>query len=119
VAFDDAYAAPMDRVLCTVFNASGEQNGIPAPILHPQNGSVDVVLTVITRRPGMDEDFIPGGNPGSNVERLFVSYRDLIYKPQKGDTVTWNLRNFDVFEVTVDQVGGAVLKLRANGTVFP
>ena len=116
MAFDDGYVAPMDRALCTVFNVASPLQGIPAPVLHPQDGSPDITLTTIDRKPGMDEDVTPGGNPGTNVSRLFISYRDLAYKPQKGDKITWNQKNFDVFDVRVDLCGAAVIKMRSNGT---
>ncbi len=118
MAFDDQYVAPMDRSLCTVFNVASPNNNIPAPVLHPQDGSPDITLTTITARPGMDEDFIPGSLQNTNVERLFVSFRDLSPIPQKGDTITWNQKNYDVFEVTADRCGGAVLKIRSNGTAL-
>ena len=87
--------------------------GIPATFT-PQDGSGAQQITGIIRTPAMAEDYLPGGNPGTSVVRLFVRFVDLTPKPQHGDTVTINGTTYNVFEVEADVVGGAVLKLRTK-----
>jgi hypothetical protein len=85
--------------------------GIPAT-LQRQDGSTPEEILGVIQRPGLSEDFTPGGSQGVSAVRLFVNFADIQPPPQHGDTVTLNGITYVVTEVEADTNGAAVLKLR-------
>lgn len=102
----DQLAASNDAKLISALGGS------KAATVHPRDLSQDFAIPGIIKNPAMEEDFIPGSSQGVSVVRFFVQLSSLEVIPQKGDTATLNGIEYDVFDVIVDQVGGATLKLR-------
>jgi hypothetical protein len=71
-------------------------------------------ITGIIARPGMEEEFIPGGPSGVSVVRFWVDYNSISPQPVIGDAITINGVSYTVGAVDVDVEGGATLKLRRN-----
>jgi hypothetical protein len=83
--------------------------------LQPQGGGPAVAFTGIVKNPGIEEQFQPGGSPGTTVLRFWVDFSNMATKPAVGDTVTVNGTVYDMGRPPeVDVEGGAVLHLRAR-----
>ena len=80
-------------------------------VLYPQTGGT-INFSGIFEPPAMLEEIMPGA--GVAVVRFFCRFVDLNPLPQIGDVVSINSVTYDVFDVLVDSMGGASLKLRIN-----
>lgn len=94
-----------------------DEFGIPATLL-PQSAVGAIPFVGIVDRPAFGEENLPGSLSGTNILRFWVDFQAMPTKPQKGDTVTVNGINYDLFEVVADHdpQGGATLKLRKNAS---
>jgi hypothetical protein len=85
-----------------------------AAIFTPQSTGEPQAISGVIANPAMYEDYTPGSLQAVSVIRLFVRFADISPSPQKGDQISINGANYDLFEVDADPGGGAVLKLRLN-----
>lgn len=105
----------LDQACISTFQLTDDSGTPITVILHPQSGGPDIPLQVIEESPAFAEDYVPGSSQNVSVMRLFVRFVDISTPPQKGDTVSVNGVNYDLFEADVDREGGATLKIRRNG----
>lgn len=84
---------------------------VPATF-HPQ-GFPDVDITGIIKAPSLDEEQLPGSASGVNTVRFFVRWVDITPSPKIGDRITLNGVLYNVYRVSVDESGGALLILQS------
>lgn len=90
----------------------------PTLTVHPKDGSADVVLAVVPKNPGLEEDYQPGTEQNVSVLYLFVHPVAGTRATVHGDTATYATTDYDVVQVDVDREGGQTIKMRRRGQRF-
>src|SRR5690348_2712710 len=73
----------------------------------PQDGSGTKEIDGIIKEPALEEDTL-----SPSVVRLFVKFTEISPNPKNGDVISINGQHYEIADMDVDPVGGAVLKLR-------
>lgn len=110
MAFSDLSQA-VDDICLSAFGLNGDGVSIA---FTPQDGSGTQNIDGIVKKPPLEEEYLPGRNPGAAVMHLFVRFTEITPNPQRGDVIAIGARTYVVADVTVDTAGGAALKLRSS-----
>ena len=110
-------SVPFSQLVLSLDSAIGNTFTDFPVTIHPRGttGLADYSISVIQVADQFRDDFVPGLTPNVSILHLFVpssTYTVLVAQPQKGDTVTLNAADYDLYEAPVDRMGGVVLKLR-------
>jgi hypothetical protein len=97
----------------TQFNSIFVAGGISVSFA-PQDASGAQTINAVIMPPGLQEELM--GGAGSAVLRLWVDFKSLSPRPQKGDQFTVGTTTYVVANVDAESeaTGGAVLKLRTQ-----
>jgi hypothetical protein len=83
--------------------------------LYPRDCNESVLIFGIIAPTPLLEDSIPGSDKGTANIYFFVRFADIEPEIKTGDRLSINCVSYDINNVLVDRMGGATLKLRANG----
>lgn len=64
------------------------------------------------------EDLLPGGIDGTTNIFFFVDYTSITPNPQRGDVVVIDTVCYDITQLKIDPIGGAILILKKNGSTY-
>jgi hypothetical protein len=101
----------MDDKLTLTFQRVDPVNGPIEVTLHPKGGGADVTVACIVKNPLMEEDYIPGGQPGSKMLILFIPASANVIG-LLGNTATFGLQDYDIVQSDIDRCGGIHIRLR-------
>lgn len=108
----DALVAGMDNTCVATFQKVDPVAGVLEVTLHPKGGN-DVTVQCIVKNPAMEEDYMPGAQPGTAMLILFIPASAGVTGPL-GNTATYGGVDYDVLQVDADRCGGLHIRLRAR-----
>jgi hypothetical protein len=110
----DALVGRMDDTLVRAFQKADPATGTVLQVtLHPNDGSGDVTVSCIVKNPILEEDYMPGSQPGTAMLVLFIPASAGV-TALRGQTATYNGVDYDVVESDADRCGGTHIRLRAR-----
>jgi hypothetical protein len=107
----------MDDILTAAFQKV-DPTAVPLEVtLHPNDASGDVTVPCIVKNPAMEEDYVPGAQPGSVMLMLFIPASAGVMAV-RGQTATYGGTDYDVVQSDGDRCGGLHIRLRARTQPF-
>lgn len=110
----DTLVATMDDTLVGAFQKT-EPGGGPVVQLtiHPRDGSGDDTVSCIVKNPQLEEDYVPGLQPGTRMLMLFIPASAGVVALM-GDRATYGGAEYDVVQSDADRCGGVHIRLRGH-----
>jgi hypothetical protein len=101
----------MDDTCVATFQKVDLLAGVLEVTLHPSDGSEDVTVPCIVKNPVMEEDYVPGSQPGTSMLILFLpaSAGEVALR---GKTATYGGVDYDILLSDADRCGGVHIRMR-------
>jgi hypothetical protein len=109
----DALVATMDDTLVATFQKVDATSGVLEVTLHPNDGTADIAVPCIVKNPAMEEDYVPGSQPGTSMLILFIPASAGVVA-LRGQTATYGGTDYDIVRSDADRCGGIHISLRAR-----
>ena len=103
----DSLVGTMDDTVVSTF-----QKGILQVTLHANDGS-DTTVPCVIKNPAMEEDYVPGSQPGTAMLLLFIAASAGV-EALRGQTATYGGVDYDILQSDGDRCGGIHIRLRAR-----
>jgi hypothetical protein len=109
----DAMVAAMDNTLVSAFQKADSSGAVIQVVLYPNDGSPAVTVSCIVKNPMMEEDYMPGSQPGTRMLILFIPASAGVVA-LRGDRASYNGVDYDVLQSDADRCGGVHVRMRAR-----
>jgi hypothetical protein len=110
----DAMVAAMDNTLVSAFQQSDSSGNVIQVVLYPNDGSGESApVNCIVKNPVMEEDYMPGSQPGTRMLILFIPASAGVVA-LRGDIASYNGVDYDVLQSDADRCGGVHIRMRAR-----
>jgi hypothetical protein len=109
----DATVAAMDNALVSTFQKLDSSGNVIQVVLYPNDGSPAVTVSCIVKNPAMEEDYMPGSQPGTRMLILFIPASAGVVA-LRGDIASYNGVDYDVLQSDADRCGGVHIRMRAR-----
>ena|SRR6516225_5321539 len=112
MTFDDLVST-MDDTVTAIMQRTDPVAGPLQLTIHPASGGADITVPCIVKNPMMEEDYVPGAQPGVSMLTLFIPPSAGV-AGLRGDRATYGGTDYDILQVDADRCGGMHIRLRAR-----